>query len=99
MVPALALVRPSSVRIIVVLPAPLGPRKPKALPLGTCRSTPSSAVRAPKRLVSPAVSIARVLPGTAGLDGFSAEAGNAVLRSDGLGVAGSSELCAPLFQL
>ena len=35
MLPALAWVRPSSMRIIVVLPAPLGPRKPKALPRGT----------------------------------------------------------------
>ena len=30
MLPALACVRPSSVRMIVVLPAPLGPRKPNA---------------------------------------------------------------------
>ena len=45
-------------RIIVVLPAPLGPRKPKALPRGTHRSTPSIAARAPKRLVTPCVSIA-----------------------------------------
>ena len=34
MLPALAWVSPRSMRIIVVLPAPLGPRKPKALPRG-----------------------------------------------------------------
>src|ERR1700722_10307846 len=64
-VPALAWVRPSNMRIIVVLPAPLGPRKPKALPRGTCRSTLSIAARWPKRLVRPVVWIA-VLLETAG---------------------------------
>ena len=45
-------------RIIVVLPAPLGPRKPKALPRGTRKSTLSMAARSPKRLVNPDVWIA-----------------------------------------
>ncbi len=58
MLPELAPVSPRRVLIIVVLPAPLGPRKPKALPRGTSRSTLSIAVREPKRLVSPCVSMA-----------------------------------------
>src|SRR5271156_4104786 len=58
MLPALAWVRPSNVRIMVVLPAPFGPRKPNAQPRGTSRSTPSIAARSPKRLVRPRVSIA-----------------------------------------
>src|SRR5271166_4865906 len=72
MLPALARVRPSSVRIIVVLPAPFGPRKPNALPRGTRRSTPSSAMRAPKRLVRPRVSIAS--PSSVGWGGVGSSA-------------------------
>src|SRR4051794_19930322 len=56
MSPADAPVRPSSMRISVVLPAPFGPRKPNATPAGTCSSTSWTAVRSPKRLVSPEVS-------------------------------------------
>ncbi len=37
-VPSVAMARPVSSRSVVVLPAPLGPRKPKTLPLGTVRS-------------------------------------------------------------
>src|ERR1700689_1112185 len=62
MLPAFARVRPSSVRMILVLPAPLGPRKPNAQPLGTCMSMPSSAMRSPKRLVKPLVSMAGPSP-------------------------------------
>ena len=58
-VPAVGSARPSSRRISVVLPAPLAPRKPKATPRGTSRSTPSRAARSPKRLPSPRVSMAR----------------------------------------
>src|SRR5262245_32535913 len=39
--------------MVVDLPAPLGPRKAKNAPRSTSRSSPSSAVNAPKRLVSP----------------------------------------------
>ena len=35
-------------RIVVVLPAPLGPRKPTTCPAGTSNERPSRAVRAPK---------------------------------------------------
>ena len=45
MPPALGSASPSSSRISVVLPAPLGPKRPKAQPRGTSRSTPSSAAR------------------------------------------------------
>ncbi len=51
--------RPSSIRIVVVFPDPLGPRKPNTEPRGTARSMPSTAVCAPKRLVSPTVCTAR----------------------------------------
>src|SRR5580658_95515 len=58
MLPASASVRPSSTRISVVLPAPFGPRYPKAQPLGTRRSTLLTATLAPKRFTSPWVSTA-----------------------------------------
>src|SRR6185312_1394393 len=37
-------------RIVELLPAPFGPRKPKASPGRTSRSMPSTAVKAPKRV-------------------------------------------------
>src|SRR5918994_1643804 len=40
-------------RIVELLPAPLGPRKPKASPRLTSRSIPSTATRSPKRLTRP----------------------------------------------
>src|SRR3989440_1128219 len=54
--PAVAPVSPSSMRMRVVLPAPFGPRYPKAEPAGMRRSTWSTATRSPKRFVSPSVS-------------------------------------------
>jgi hypothetical protein len=45
-------------RIVVVLPLPFGPRKPKISPLGTSKSTASTAVKSPKRFVSPRTSMA-----------------------------------------
>src|SRR3954452_8012574 len=41
---------PSSARIVVDLPAPLGPRKPCTSPGRTCRSSPSRARTLPKLL-------------------------------------------------
>src|SRR5579862_312692 len=61
MLPAVAGVRPSSIRISVVLPAPFGPRKPKATPRGTTRSAPSTASRSPNLLVRPVVSMTAVV--------------------------------------
>ena len=43
--------------MVVVLPAPLGPRKPWTSPALTPRSRPSSARVGPKLLVSPATVI------------------------------------------
>ena len=39
--------RPVSSRMVVVLPAPFGPRKPYTTPVGTDRFSPSSAMRLP----------------------------------------------------
>src|SRR2546425_732324 len=47
-------------RTAVVLPAPLGPSRPRMLPWGTARSSPSSAVTSPNRLTSPDVEIMSV---------------------------------------
>ena len=44
--------------MVVVLPEPLGPRKPKIEPRGTCRSIESTALCEPKLLVKPTVLIA-----------------------------------------
>ena len=41
------------IRIVELLPAPFGPRKPKASPRLTSRSMPSTATSSPKRLTSP----------------------------------------------
>ncbi len=42
-----------TIRIVEDLPAPLGPRKPNASPRWTSTSMPSTAVKSPKRFVSP----------------------------------------------
>lgn len=44
-------------RIVVVLPAPLGPRKPVTTPGSTAKLTESTAVTSPNRLVRPVTSI------------------------------------------
>ena len=53
--PDVASTRPSSIRTVVVLPEPFAPRKPNTSPRRTSRSTPSTAVSLPNRLVSPRV--------------------------------------------
>ena len=60
-VPEVGNTSPSSIRIVVVLPEPFGPRKPYTDPAGTARSRESTAVAAPKRLVSPADAIAALI--------------------------------------
>ena len=45
----------------MVLPAPFGPSRPKTVPCGTSRSTPSSAASSPNRLTSPSTRIAMSL--------------------------------------
>src|SRR5690606_17838608 len=47
--------RPSSMRSVVVLPAPLGPRKPYTSPRRTVRLTSLTANWSPYRLVNPSV--------------------------------------------
>src|SRR5512146_235211 len=47
--------RPRTIRIVVDLPAPLGPRKPWTSPGATSRSSPSSARTEPKFLVNACV--------------------------------------------
>ena len=48
-------------RTAVVLPAPLGPSRPRTVPAGPSRSTPSSARSSPKRLTSPSARTAEGL--------------------------------------
>ncbi|CAM5307731.1 hypothetical protein SVIOM342S_03211 [Streptomyces violaceorubidus] len=46
--PEVGSIRPISMRMVVVLPEPFGPRKPKTLPAGTVRSRPSTASCPPR---------------------------------------------------
>src|SRR3954451_23015460 len=45
--PDVGLMRPTSIRIVVVLPAPFGPRKPKTSPLCSSNETLSTIVLSP----------------------------------------------------
>src|SRR5215469_17799292 len=56
--PDVGRIRPRSILIVVVLPAPFGPTKPQTAPLGMAKLTPSTTVRSPKRFVSPVVDTA-----------------------------------------
>src|SRR4051812_47938879 len=47
--------RPTTIRMVVVLPAPLGPRKPVTVPGSQRNVTSETTVRPPSRLVSPLV--------------------------------------------
>src|SRR4029453_15003510 len=51
--PEVGAMRAPSVRTVVVLPAPFGPRKPKTSPKPISRETSSNATRSPKRLPRP----------------------------------------------
>ena len=55
--PSVGRLRPQSMRMAVVFPAPLAPRKPKISPGMTLSVMWSTAVKRPKRLVSPRVSM------------------------------------------
>ena len=57
-VPPVGLARPSSIRRVVVLPAPLGPRNPVTAPSRAVKLRSSTAVTPPNRLDSPLISIA-----------------------------------------
>src|SRR5664279_3757155 len=50
--PEVGLSSPHNIRMVVDLPAPLGPRKPNTSPLRTSRSIWSTATKLPKRLTS-----------------------------------------------
>ena len=56
--PSVAGKRPVSIFMVVDLPQPLEPRKPKISPFSMRKLTLSTAVKSPKRLVSPCASIA-----------------------------------------
>src|SRR6185369_14875219 len=56
--PPSAFSRPQSMRMKVVLPLPLGPRKPQTSPRRTCRSIAFTTTRSPNFLVMPVTSIA-----------------------------------------
>jgi hypothetical protein len=43
----------AKIRMVVDLPAPLGPSNPKDSPLATSKSMPFTAVKSPKTLVKP----------------------------------------------
>src|SRR5260370_249782 len=49
--PAVGLMRPTSIRMVVVFPAPFGPRKPKTSPGLSENETPSTMVRLPMTFV------------------------------------------------
>ena len=49
--------RPARMRIVVVFPAPFGPRKPKISPGATVRLSRSTAVKSPYFFVSSRISI------------------------------------------
>src|SRR5919199_6169490 len=51
--PLVGRTRPVSMRMVVVLPAPFGPRKPNTWPAATSSVTSRTATNLPKRLVSP----------------------------------------------
>ena len=55
--PASGSERPTSIRIVVVLPAPLGPRNPVTVPGSQRKETSLTTVRPPRRFVSPVASI------------------------------------------
>src|SRR5208337_2895892 len=52
---------PVIIRIVVVFPAPLGPRKPNTSPSGTKKETSSTTFLSTNRFVSPSTSITRHL--------------------------------------
>src|SRR3954447_17318203 len=59
--PSSAIACAVSIRIVVLLPAPLGPSRPTHVPTGTSRSRPATAVIGPKRFTTPRRRMARSL--------------------------------------
>src|SRR4029077_16231111 len=56
------------IRIVDVLPAPFGPRKPNDSPRATSKSTASPATNEPNRLVSPRAWMSGEVAGASGWD-------------------------------
>src|ERR1700722_3170103 len=99
MTPAEGGVRLTSIRMTVVLTAPLWPRNPDVGSAGTVRLRSETAVREPKRLVSPRVSImggavvigqASGAVGRAGIGGKNGSAAAGIVLSAGPPVTGRS---------
>ena len=63
--PAVGVTTPNSIRRVVVLPAPLGPRNPTTVPWSTSKLRSSTASTSPKRLVSPSMVIAAMASSSA----------------------------------
>src|SRR6516165_5744778 len=63
--PAVGAISVPRIRTVVVLPAPLGPRKPNTSPRATLNETSATAVREPKFLVRWLTSIAAASAGAA----------------------------------
>ena len=80
MVPAVGVSRPQSMRIAVVLPDPLGPRKPKISPCGMARSTLSTATSLPKCLLRPLLVMAGSVTGEHYLRGYAGGQGVSFLE-------------------
>ena len=55
--------RPVNIEIVVVLPAPLAPRRPVTCPGAICRSRPWTATRCPHALARPLAATPRVVTG------------------------------------
>ena len=56
-VPASGAIAPTTIRRVVDVPAPFGPRNPQIAPSGTANETRSTAMTRPNRLTMPSVSI------------------------------------------
>src|ERR1700691_3695029 len=102
-VPALGCTRPSSMRSVVVLPDPLGPRKPVTRPGSTVNDRSSTARTGPKCLESPRISIGNprvVAPTVIGGDPSASDRDDSVSRRcDLAGGTSRSGRCAPLDEL
>ena len=94
--PASGRSKPTAMDRVVVLPAPLGPSRPKNEPAGTSRSTPATAIFASNRLVRPrSESASRSITRPTVTGGVEAPPAWTVTRAPpGEGVTGSVKLAA-----
>ncbi|SKZ55554.1 Uncharacterised protein [Mycobacteroides abscessus subsp. abscessus] len=82
------------IRTIVVLPAPLGPSRPRTEPVGTLKLTSSTAVKSSKRLTRLVASTARSRTASGAVGRGPAEAGGAgwLMVPHGIGRVGHRRL-------